>query len=259
MIKKSSHGQRGFGLFDLMLTVAAFSIAMAAIMSLARQLKTQTASENIGFIESQRSTILALVMDGRSWSRTVSMNQPPPTVLPPVPFTPFPPGTGNPLNLFNSTNSNTPVINSTNDRAGFTTQGLNCTSFSRTTASPECPLRYELRWFIVTPGVNPIVAVTATLMVSPGTLKFNPMIYSYDYQVLDPVKTMNPITRQLNASWVAQGALSSANLKGLTFQGVPNCSTIAGFVAGTLCNTVGATCICDTSICPGGQELYQCE
>jgi len=249
--------QLGFGYLELTITLLTFSIVMLAIMWLAVQMRKQSSVTNHDFIEAQRTTILALVMDGRSRARTIGMNPAPPTVVPPVPFAPFPPGTGALLDLYDSTASAAPVIRSTSPSAGFTLQGQNCASFSSQSSSPGCPLRFELRWFIVTTGSNPIVAVTVTLQVSPGALNLNPLLYSYDYQVLAPIKAMNPITRHLSSSWVAQGLVTSRRLAYVNFSNVPDCG--AAFIPGSSCSALDAVCICPTTVCPVGQELYRCQ
>lgn len=260
---------------ELLLFFGAFSTAILAIITLGMQLRARANLDDLTAASNYQNIVLSLVLDGNSWAQTLARNNiilptattnpltnplaDPPLIPPPESETaPFPTG-ARPFDLYDSSGLLV-VAARTAPARGITKQGAACSG-----ANSPCAMTYRLRWWLSANAANPLVTIAANLQIDSAALNFNSALYSFDNSVLDPAKRVNTITRHLFPSWVSRGLTgpSNPNLAYLDLSGVPVCA--AGFMPGLYCGFngfagfVGRSCLCPTTTCKNGQELFTCQ
>jgi len=273
----------GFGMIEVLLIFAAFFTALVMIISLGTDTRSRAITDDLTVIKNHQNAILAAVVNGNAWAFTLARNgvvlptsatnplttplADPPLIAPPLSLAePFATGAA----AFDLYDSGGTLLFGTRSAptVGFTQRGARCPAgspFSSTSSTPSCPLNYELRWWVAVNAVNPVVTISATLRVSPSLLLLNPARFSFDNTVVAPQVGVNTISRHLYPSWVSHGLVGTSNpsLTHLDLGSVPACP--ADFLPGNFCGfngfsgTIGQSCICSSSICKNGQELFRCQ
>ncbi len=284
--KRCVVNKAGFGLIEVIIVMAIFSVALSMILTI----NLQTHRQSVGATQTTKlrqmqSSIYSLVMDGQSWYQTSRLNGAPvgwdgkPTVnmaLPPYVAIPpqgvlnparpplYLPGEGGLVDLYDA--AGVMVINS-RQPAGFTIQGVACGGPAAPAPSAACPVRWETRWFIPTNASNPLIYVTVTLQVAPGTT-LRPAEYSFDFA------SGRPLMRGLFNSWVNIGPrfLPSGGVNPrfayASFTGMPNCTTfpcanpVSFTNPGAFCGTEAGSYLRCTGACAGSngsEQIYRCQ
>ena len=171
--------KNGFSLVEALIATAILTITAYAMGSLMlevfRGIKRPATDNQIDIF---RRNLVALVLNDKSWDQTVNNN---PDLLgclkamggtPPMPLS-CPPGYvgfpnarefalyyANGAIVYNSDTSNPLKIE------GVTLEGMPCVGFSKGDINLQCPIRFNMKWYALSSGPRPMVAIIATLQFS---------------------------------------------------------------------------------------------
>lgn len=193
----------GFGLLELMGSVAVLSFVVLSIAGLNLQLrKQQVESTNLVQIGVFQRNLIAVVLDKASWQKTIAAGAPTGSnplgkmgclVTGTTSCTVDGSSTGTPIQnqafaLYDAAGSL--IFDATNPTNGITLNGLPCSSFS-TTGDNSCPMRFDLKWNAVCTGacINPMIKVNATLLFPVPAGQQGLIINTSRYSVPDTLRS----------------------------------------------------------------------
>lgn len=208
-------GQGGYNILEVMMAIAIISVIALALANVNLQLSGQLSkSASLVKIDVFRRDIVSLVMSSSSWSATVNgtgnstlrscymamVGASPSPTPPPLGrggrrrappgssgANAACPGAGAPASLKIFDGSGGVFYNSLDARNGLTALGVSCGPDAPLAPynSPNyffganCPYRYDLKWYLVTGGPSPIIAVEGELVAfnRSDDTHFNPQRY----------------------------------------------------------------------------------
>jgi len=185
--RKPFEKARGYSLIEVIVGCAVLAIAALAFAQVnALAIKKWSAPTARVGVDSFRRSLISLITTNSSWQYTVQNN--------PAMRVCVQTGAGCPTNFASARTfaiydgANRLFYDGTNPNNGVTTHSVPCGparpapfnhSFNYANPAPECPLRYDLKWYALTSTPKPTIAIVATLIVGRDSgLVINPSLYS---------------------------------------------------------------------------------
>ena len=162
----------GFSLVEMLAIVAILAISLSATLIISvRSSQDVMTAPIVSQLDVFRRNIVSGVMDTNSWAKTVAKN---PALNNCVNAGSCPIGFGN-AQTFALYEAREPsgapldalIYDSNRPRLGVSTEGTLCTTFDALNPDPHCPYKFDMRWYAISGGSNPQIAVFATLQMSP--------------------------------------------------------------------------------------------
>jgi len=215
-------GESGFSLIQVVVSIGLVSVVLMAVASFngtfVRQVENGVSLDQVDVF---RKKLIAAVQSDEAWRRSMTYQENASMACLRNPQTPCPAMAFNPvtnpsLSIYNASGlvdepqydgngvmsgspPAGPVFDATYSSGGrfngVTASGKKCFGFSPTVSTPNCPLRFNLRWYTLTGTSSPMVAVYGLLQVSPNTITgVNPNAHSIG-QLDATGRLVNPIVR----------------------------------------------------------------
>ena len=170
----------GFSLMETLLAMAIISIVLLAVTALDMKSREQaTKMIDATQVDIFRRQLVGLIRNDMSWQQTIVHNnssamnclQTPGGTCTVVGF-----AAAQPFVLYDGAGN---LVYDPTSGNGFTATGVSCVGFSSVASTPNCPFSYDMRWYATSANPSPVVAVYATLLVTPNSnIILNPGRYS---------------------------------------------------------------------------------